>query len=58
MKLITKKSGYEIWASFDQSAKVYELFFDQEGETYTGWIVDSIKDAEKAAKYIIADQTA
>lgn len=56
MKLITKKNGIEIWAQFDQTAQVYELFFDNEGQTYTGWCVDSIKDAEAASKYIIEEQ--
>ena len=54
MTLITKHQGYEIWAQFDQSAKVYELFFGQ-GETYTGWYVDSIKDAHAIAKNIILE---
>ena len=58
MKLIAKQKGYEIWAQFDQTAQVYELFFDREGESYTGWNVDSIKDAVAAAKYIFAEQTA
>lgn len=56
MRLITKKNGIEIWAEFDQTAQVYELFFDNEGQTYTGWCVDSIKDAEAASKYIIEEQ--
>lgn len=55
MTLITKIKGYEIWAQFDQSAQVYELFFDNEGETYTGWYVDSLKDAKVAAQYIIKE---
>ena len=56
MRLITKKNGIEIWAQFDQSAQVYELFFDNEGLTYTGWNVDSIKDALVASTYIIKEQ--
>jgi len=56
MRLITKKKGIEIWAEFDQSAQVYELFFDNEGQTYTGWAVDSIKDALVASTYIIQEQ--
>ena len=56
MRLITKKKGIEIWAEFDQSAQVYELFFDNEGQTYTGWAVDSIKDALDASAYIIQEQ--
>jgi hypothetical protein len=56
MRLITKKSGVEIWAQFDQSAQVYELFFDNEGQVYTGWAVDSLKDALVASTYIIQEQ--
>ena len=56
MRLITKKKGIEIWAQFDQSAQVYELFFDNEGQTYTGWAVESIKDALVASTYIIQEQ--
>jgi hypothetical protein len=56
MRLIMKKKGIEIWAQFDQSAQVYELFFDNEGQTYTGWAVDSIKDALDASAYIIQEQ--
>jgi hypothetical protein len=56
MRLITKKKGIEIWVQFDQSAQVYELFFDNEGQTYTGWAVDSIKDALVASTYIIQEQ--
>lgn len=56
MRLIVKKNGIEIWAQFDQDAQVYELFFDKEGQTYTGWNVDSIKDAQVASTYIIQEQ--
>jgi hypothetical protein len=56
MRLITRKNDIEIWAQFDQSAQVYELFFDNEGQTYTGWAVDSIKDALVASTYIIQEQ--
>ena len=56
MRLITRKNDIEIWAQFDQSAQVYVLFFDNEGQTYTGWAVDSIKDALVASTYIIQEQ--
>jgi len=55
MRLIAKKGNREIWAHFDHSAGVYELFFDKEGETFTGWNVDSIVDAKAAAKYIFEE---
>ena len=58
MKLIAKKQGYEIWAKFDHDANVYELFFDQECETYTGWAVDSLKDALSVSKHILDESTA
>lgn len=58
MKLIAKKQGYEIWAKFDHDANVYELFFDQECETYTGWAVDSLKDALSASKHILDESAA
>ena len=57
-KLILKKNGYEIWAKFDHDAEVYELFFEQECESYTGWAVDSLKDAESASRYILEEQMA
>ena len=58
MTLVARKGNREIWAHFDQSAQVYELFFDPEGETFTGWNVDSLKDAKAAAKYIFAEMLA
>jgi hypothetical protein len=57
-KLILKKNGYEIWAKFDHDAEVYELFFEQECESYTGWAVDSLADAKKASEYIISEHMA
>ena len=55
MKLIAKRNGYEIWARFDQTAQVYELFFDNEGESFAGWTVDSLKDAAAAVPFILAE---
>jgi len=55
MRLISKQNGYEIWAKFDFSAKVYELFWDIEGESYTGWAVDSLQDAVYIAPEIFAN---
>lgn len=56
MLFIAKKSTVEIWAQFDQSAQVYELFFDREGEAFTGWAVDSLKDAKHVASQIIEEK--
>lgn len=58
MTLVAKQGNREIWAAFDQSSQVYELFFDREGKTFTGWYVDSIKDAKIAAKHIFAELAA
>jgi hypothetical protein len=58
MTLVAKQGSREIWAQFDQTAQVYELFFDNQGETFTGWNVDSLKDARAAAKYIFAEMLA
>jgi hypothetical protein len=58
MLLITKKQGFEIWAQFDQSAQVYELFFDREGESFTGWAADSLTDARHIAPRIIEEAMA
>ena len=55
MTLITRTKGFEIWAQFDQDAQVYQLFFDPDGETYTGWCVDSLKDAKVASQYIVKE---
>jgi hypothetical protein len=58
MTLVAKQGNREIWAQFDQTAKVYELFFDNQGETFTGWNVDSLNDARAAAKHIFAEMLA
>ena len=55
-KLILKKNGYEIWAKFDHDAEVYELFFEQECESYTGSSADSLEEAKTTAKYILEEQ--
>jgi hypothetical protein len=56
--LITSKHGYEIWARWDKDAQVYELFFEQECESYTGSVADNLKDAESTARYILEEQMA
>lgn len=55
MQLIAKQNGREIWARYVPDAEIWELYFDQEGETYTGWYVDTIIDAMKAARYIFEE---
>ena len=58
LTLISARKGWEMWAKFDHDAQVYEIFFDQECESYTGWAVDSLKDAESASRYILEEQMA
>lgn len=58
MTLVFKTPRVQIWAQFDPTAQVYELFYDNEGETYTGWCVDSLADARAAAKYIVEEHLA
>lgn len=58
LTLISARKGWEMWAKFDHDAQVYEIFFDQECESYTGWAVDSLNDAKKAVEYIIEEQMA
>ena len=58
LTLINASKGWEIWAKFDHDAQVYELFFDQECESYTGWAVDSLKDARDVVPHIIEEQMA
>jgi hypothetical protein len=52
MQLIAKKRSHEIWAHYSPYYKVWELYFDKEKETYTGWTVDTLSDAKKAAASI------
>lgn len=58
MTLILKTPRIQIWAQFDHTAQVYELFYDDQGQTYTGWCVDSLVDAKAAAKYIVEEHLA
>jgi len=58
MTLITTKRGAEIWAKFDHDAQLYELFYDREGESFTGWNAHSIKDAKHIAPNIIEEKLA
>jgi hypothetical protein len=54
--LITSKHGHEIWARWDNQSNAYELFFEQECESYTGSMADTLKDAESVARYILEEQ--
>jgi hypothetical protein len=47
-KLIAMKRRYEVWAKWDKSAQVYELFTESECESYIG-CADNLADAETFA---------
>jgi len=57
MNFILKHKGYEVWANFDDSARVYELFFDENAEVYVG-VVDSLAEARVVARQLIDEVTA
>ena len=54
---IFEKFGYEVWASWDKDAEVYELFNDGEGSTYIG-CADTVPEAVTVAKLFIDEQLA
>ena len=47
-RFIAMKNRYEVWAKYDRSARVYELFTESECESYIG-AVDNLADAETFA---------
>jgi hypothetical protein len=50
-KLLSDESkGLEVWAAWDDSAEVYELFTDAEGEGYIG-CADTKQEAVKIARW-------
>lgn len=51
MRLLAKHEdlGCEVWIHFDESAEVYELFTDSEGEGYIG-CADTVKEARLVAR--------
>lgn len=58
MTLIYKfHNGREIWAHFDKSAEVYELFASEDGSDYLG-CADTLTEARKLALVIANDEDA
>jgi len=49
MRRIYQDKKYEIFAAYDHTAEVYELFTEETAECYIG-CADTIKEAEKIAK--------
>jgi hypothetical protein len=54
---IAERKGYQVWARFDNSAAVYVLATDQNGEGYIGEC-DTRAEAAKIASDWIADRIA
>lgn len=57
MRKILEKHGYEVWAKWDATAEVYELFNDREDGAYIG-CADTMAEAVTVAKLFIDEQTA
>jgi hypothetical protein len=57
MRKVFEKHGYEVWAKWDNTAEVYELFNDDEGSAYIG-CADTIAEAIPVALGFIDEQLA
>jgi len=53
--LIASDKGFEVWAVWDDAAQLYELFADQDGESYLG-CADTRAECRSVARYIIDDR--
>jgi hypothetical protein len=54
MILLAQRHGRKIYAQHDQTADVWELFFDTDGEGYAGY-ADSLGEAREMAKWVLDD---
>ena len=58
MRKVLEKNGYEVWASWDATAEVYELFNDkEEGSCYVG-VADTLAEAVIVAQWYVDEQLA
>lgn len=57
MRKIVAKHGYEVWAKWDNTAEIYELFNDREGSAYIG-CADTIEEAIPVGLWFIDEQLA
>lgn len=55
MTKVYSKGGFEIWAQYDHTADVYELFYSPDGDDYCG-CVDTMAEARKLAQKIVAER--
>lgn len=55
MKRIANRNGFEVWAHFDRTAKVYELFASEDGGDYVG-DADTLSQAQKYAEQWISER--
>lgn len=52
---IYASNGYEVWAKYDKSAELYELFTDKDGVGYVG-CSDTLEEADVIAKDWVQEQ--
>lgn len=55
MKLIKETKRWAFWAQYDEGADVYEVFLDENGESYIG-CCDDIAQALRLIEEWIAEQ--
>jgi hypothetical protein len=55
MRKILAKLGYEVWAKWDETAEVFELFSDSDAVGYIGF-AESIAEATKIGTWHIEEQ--
>lgn len=55
MRKILDKKGYEVWAKWDETAEVFELFSDSDAVGYIGF-AESIAEAIKIGTWHIEEQ--
>lgn len=55
MQKIATAKGYEVWAQYDSSADVWELFASEDGDDYLG-CADTLQEAREAAQRINTDR--
>jgi len=55
MRKILAKKGYEVWAKWDATAEVFELFSDSDAVGYIGF-AETIAEATKIGTWHIEEQ--
>ena len=57
MRKVLEKHGYEVWARWDATADVYELFNDRDDGAYIGF-AESLTEATKIGTWWVEEQQA